>query len=514
MQQGDVVGAYRLDTKLGAGAFGEVWATTHTLLHGRHALKILDGSLAGSSTWRDRFLAEGRILAQLRHPNVVRVTDVLLDGELAVLVMDLVEGRPLADVIESGPLDDAQILRLMRGLLDGLATVHRVGVVHRDLKPENILVCERAGHLQPVIVDFGIAKVLQETEIAGERGKTTRRGLTMGTPRYMSPEQIESTADVDARSDLFAVGAILYELLTGQPAFDGESLSAIYYRVTTGAHGPTDDLSPAMTRLLKACLAVSPDDRPRSATEMLHNLEGVAQEGPLRRGERAGLSARKQEMPSAPTAMPAPPTAAVEPAPDPVHPFPLWAVTALAAALLFASAATLWVMSTPAAADLADLADLADQPAPTTPSMEDTLIESDPLDDSDGGSSARDPVSVGEVEPPPSNVAPTTAPTPRPPRSDRTPPPPSPALAVPDGTRVEQAWDRLRPEALACVPGALWAVQLEVGRQGRPVEVDAQHIAGERSPTAAPCLRGVAQRLQTTQPLQDPVQRRFRVDGR
>src|SRR5690606_38731690 len=156
---------------------------------------------------RERFLAEGRILAQLRHPNLVPVTNVIQSGEHVGLVMDFLDGRPLSSLVRQGALAPARAVRLASEVADGMHHVHEAGIVHRDLKPDNVLVVGRDGDERAVVIDFGIAKVLEESVVDAGESEPTKLAVRLGTPRYMSPEQVEAAHAVDRRSDVFALGA-------------------------------------------------------------------------------------------------------------------------------------------------------------------------------------------------------------------------------------------------------------------------------------------------------------------
>ena len=208
LKPGDIVGGvYRIERAGPQGGMAQIWRSWHRGLRTWHALKILGPEWAGDAGVWERFVEEGRLQAWHIHPHIVRVTDVVYDEHLTALVMDWVEGEDLEQRLESGPLSRSESVTWILQLLDALALVHRHGVVHRDLKPANLLI-DASGALK--LTDFGIART--------ETGSGTLIGARMGTPDYMSPEQCRDASTVDNRSDLYSVGAILFELLTGRLA--------------------------------------------------------------------------------------------------------------------------------------------------------------------------------------------------------------------------------------------------------------------------------------------------------
>jgi serine/threonine protein kinase len=264
VEPGERMGRYTVERVLGDGGFAAVVLARHDVLHSLHALKLLHAEHAARPGIRERFLAEGRILAQLRHPNLVRVSDIVEDATRVALVMEFVEGRTLAGLIEGGPLPPAAALALMDGILAGIHHAHEHGIVHRDLKPENVIVVDDHGTPRPVVLDFGIAKIGD-----GERGRVeagdlrkTSVGTRMGTPQYMSPEQIASSAEVDRRSDVFALGAILVELLVGEPAFQGSTTTEILLAISRGEVRGLDRIAdPGLRAIATRALAPRPEDR-------------------------------------------------------------------------------------------------------------------------------------------------------------------------------------------------------------------------------------------------------------
>ncbi|MDP2311528.1 MAG: protein kinase [Pseudomonadota bacterium] len=257
---------YEIVRPLGSGAMACVYLVRHVALLSQHALKVLDDTLAADADLRNRFLAEGRIQAQLAHPNVVSVTDIVTQP-VAGLVMEYVEGPTLDGFVQAhgGPPDLALVLDLLLPVLDAVGAAHALGIVHRDLKPENIIVSrDSRGRPRPMVADFGIAKIMG-AEAARFGKRKTEAGLRMGTLLYMSPEQVRGSADLDARSDIFALGAILYEVVTGRVAFAADSEFDTMKNIVEGQFAPPERLIGGLPPVVAACirkaLAVDPAER-------------------------------------------------------------------------------------------------------------------------------------------------------------------------------------------------------------------------------------------------------------
>lgn len=272
---GSCFGRYMIEGVLGEGGIAVVYRARHTELGSLHAIKVLSGP---SRQVRERMTTEGRIQARIRSRNIVAVTDVIdVDGAPG-LVMELVEGPSLAEHLEGRRrLPLGEVDELVRGILTGVAAAHRAGLIHRDLKPGNILLSPTAEGLVPKIADFGLAKVL---DVLGEwAAHHTGTNTMLGTALYMSPEQIRATGEVDQRSDLFALGAILYELVTGTRAFAAGDRMAIFTAITDGRYRPVRELAPdtpeRMVAAIEAALTVDLDRRVGSV-EALAGLWGVS----------------------------------------------------------------------------------------------------------------------------------------------------------------------------------------------------------------------------------------------
>ena len=211
---------YEVVRPLGQGGMAVVVEVRHLDLGTRHALKVLQVH----APWlHARLLTEGRIQASLRDNHVCRVTDVIRVGDAPGLVMELVDGPPLELLLANYQPNLDQIDHLARGILAGVRAAHAAGLVHRDLKPANILleISEQEDQVIPKVADYGLAKTLGELGSGGRN--TTRSGATLGTPSYMAPEQFRNAKYADQRADLFSIGCILYELVTGMRPFAGET---------------------------------------------------------------------------------------------------------------------------------------------------------------------------------------------------------------------------------------------------------------------------------------------------
>ena len=261
------VGPYRIDAPIGAGGMGEVYRAVDIRLNRTVALKFINGQFT------DRFAREAQAISALNHPNVCALHDVGEHNGEPYLVMEYVEGRPLA-----GPVSVREALRLGIQIAGALDAAHRNGVIHRDLKPGNILVTRTGVKL----LDFGLARPIQtNARASGQPLQTaTMTGETViGTPGYMSPEQIEAK-EVDARTDIFSFGCVMYELLTGRPAFAGGTPASIMASVLRAEPDPLPSLpglaSHALERVVKKCLAKDPDDRWQSARDLRDELEWIA----------------------------------------------------------------------------------------------------------------------------------------------------------------------------------------------------------------------------------------------
>ncbi|MFW5920773.1 MAG: protein kinase domain-containing protein [Polyangiales bacterium] len=267
-------GRYRLISRLGSGGMSSVYLARHVLIDRLMAIKTLRRDLAQDAVQRDRFLREARAVNRINHANIVEITDFgESDDGLVYLVMEYVPGEPLLKVMgESGPFAAGRALHIAEQVGNALGRAHQMGVVHRDLKPENILVVQREDQADFVkVLDFGIAKIMDAPSLTGSQ-------QIFGTPGYIAPEYIQST-QIDGRADLYSLGVILYEMVTGALPFDYEYPGDLLVKHVTEA--PVEPrkrhpgVEPAMDRLIMRCLQKDPGERFRDAYHFLEELRST-----------------------------------------------------------------------------------------------------------------------------------------------------------------------------------------------------------------------------------------------
>ena len=268
---------YRLDRLLGRGGMGAVYAALHVELERPTAIKLLLPDQISDEQALERFKREARAAARLNHPNVAGTYDFgTLPGGESYIVMELVEGETLSErLAAAGTLPFGEAVLIARQVADGVESAHEGGIVHRDLKPANIIISrDHRGTALVKVLDFGIAK-LKETSTTGGMASLTTAGSIMGTPRYMSPEQC-SDSKVDARSDIYSLGVILYEMLAGRPPFEAPSAMALALKQIQEPPPPLSEARPgvpdALERLVMWALAKNPADRPQTAAEFSRAL--------------------------------------------------------------------------------------------------------------------------------------------------------------------------------------------------------------------------------------------------
>ncbi|MFA6955054.1 MAG: protein kinase [Thermoanaerobaculia bacterium] len=282
---GSRLGPYEVISPLGAGGWGEVWRARDTRLAREVAIKILPAELASNERFLARFDREARAVSSLNHPNICTLHDVGVEGATRYIVMELIEGESLAQRLKKGPLPPSQVLKLGGQIASALDKAHRQGIIHRDLKPANIMLTRTGAKL----VDFGLAYLASGSpllssdsrEITKEQSLTAE-GTIVGTFQYMAPEQLEG-GEPDARTDIFALGAVLFEMATGQRAFVGASKASLIAAIMAS---PVREISslvpvtpPALDNVVRRCLEKHPDDRWQSAHDVASQLEWISESG-------------------------------------------------------------------------------------------------------------------------------------------------------------------------------------------------------------------------------------------
>ncbi len=297
---GQSISRYRILRRLGAGGMGEVYEAEDTELRRKVAVKILPKDLAAKPETLDRFKREARAVAALNHPNIVTIHSVEQSGDTHFLTMELVEGRPLGDLIPPGGFALEKFFALGIPLTDALAAAHARGIGHRDLKPSNVMVNEQ-GRVK--VIDFGLAKLFQQdTELVDREAPTvhqTMAGQILGTPAYMSPEQIEGRK-LDHRTDIFSLGILLCEMATAQRPFKGDSAMSIMSSILRDAPPSLNELKPGLPehlgRIIRRCLQKDPAERYQSALDVRNELKGLEEE--TKSGPRPAVAAPGDAQPA------------------------------------------------------------------------------------------------------------------------------------------------------------------------------------------------------------------------
>jgi serine/threonine protein kinase len=269
-----IAGRFRIECEIGTGGMGTVYRATQLGLERPVAVKIIKPEFASDPDVADRFMREARTMARLRHPHAAMIFDAgnLPDGR-HFIIMEFVEGQTLSETLQTeGRFTPERAVRIASDICDVLEEAHRLGVVHRDLKPSNIMLNERG----ICVLDFGVAKVLATSADVTHTHATTGSGVIVGTPRYMSPEQCLGQR-IGARSDLYSLGVLLYEMLTGRPPFTDPLASAVLVKQATALPPPLpklrQDLPRALVIAVHTLLAKRPDDRPPNARAAQKLLE-------------------------------------------------------------------------------------------------------------------------------------------------------------------------------------------------------------------------------------------------
>jgi len=319
LQPGTRLGPYEIAAPIGAGGMGEVYRANDTRLDRTVAVKVLPAHVAANPEARQRFEREARAVGSLNHPHICALYDIGSQDGVDFLVMEYLEGETLAARLAHGPLALEPALRAGIQIADALAQAHAKGVSHRDLKPGNIMLTKAGAKL----LDFGLAKMgvggrglgVGDSQAPTVAADLTQKGTLLGTVQYMAPEQLQGK-DADARSDIFAFGAVLYEAVTGRKAFGGATPADVIGAIVHASPPPLEP--PALARLVKTCLAKDPDERWQSAHDVMVQLRSLAEGG--------------------------------EPSPSPVPPTPrlLWPAATVAALLAAAVFGVLYFRREPA----------------------------------------------------------------------------------------------------------------------------------------------------------------------
>src|ERR1700674_3267472 len=280
------LGPYEILSAIGAGGMGEVYKARDTRLDRIVAIKVLPTHLAGRAELRERFEREAKTIASLNHPHICTLFDIGQQDGADFLVMEYLEGETLAQRLQKGPLPIQQVLQYAIEISDALDKAHRKGVTHRDLKPGNIMLTKTGTKL----LDFGLAKLKQEvapanvqlSELPTAKDPLTAQGTIVGTLQYMAPEQLEGK-EVDARTDIFAFGAVVYEMATGKRAFEGKSQASLIVAILEREPPAMSSLQPmtppALDRAIRRCLAKDAEDRWQTARDLELELKWLVESG-------------------------------------------------------------------------------------------------------------------------------------------------------------------------------------------------------------------------------------------
>src|SRR5262245_29155244 len=291
---GSLLGPYQIIGPLGSGGMGEVYRAHDPRLGRDVALKMLPAATANDPAALERFVREARAVAALNHPHIVTIHSTEESAGVRFMTMELIEGRTLDRAIPPGGVSLAQFFEIAIAMADALAAAHQKQILHRDLKPGNVMLSD-AGRVK--VLDFGLARTLDASAVGGgdeaTRAAVTGQGTILGTTAYMSPEQIEAKP-LDGRSDLFALGIVMYELMTGERPFRGDSSPAVMAAVIKDRPKRIGDVRSdapvALSFLIDRCLEKDPRDRPQSAQEVLLELKALRtawESGALSAGAKA-----------------------------------------------------------------------------------------------------------------------------------------------------------------------------------------------------------------------------------
>src|SRR5450755_1181065 len=276
LPNGSKLGPYEILAPAGSGGMGEVYRARDTRLDRTVAIKILPGYLSEKPDAKQRFEREARAISSLQHPNICTLFDIGSQNGTDYLVMEYLEGETLADRLLKGPLPSEQVLKYGIEIAEGLEKAHRSGIIHRDLKPGNVMLTKSGAKL----MDFGLAKASTAAPISGLTATfatpeashpLTAAGMMVGTFQYMAPEQVEGQ-EADSRSDIFALGAVLYEMATAKRAFEGKTAASAMAAVLEREPAPISTVQPTspagLDHVVQGCLAKDPEARWQSAADI------------------------------------------------------------------------------------------------------------------------------------------------------------------------------------------------------------------------------------------------------
>src|SRR6266700_2853710 len=294
-------GPYEIQSPLGAGGMGEVYRARDTRLERDVAVQVLSPKVSSDPGSRQRLEREAKAVSKLSHPHICTLHDIGHQDGVDFLVMELVEGETLDQRLTKGPLPPEQTIRTAAQIADALAKAHKLGVIHRDLKPSNVMLTKTGAKL----MDFGLAKESGPaplpdalTAMTAGQAKLTAEGMIVGTFQYMAPEQLEGK-EVNARTDIFALGELIYEMATGQPAFTGKSRASLIAAILSSEPQSMKALQPmtplSLERVVKKCLAKDPDERWQSASDLASELNWIA-EGGSQAEETARVPSRRGKL--------------------------------------------------------------------------------------------------------------------------------------------------------------------------------------------------------------------------
>lgn len=436
---GENVGSYRVIEQLGSGGMATVFKAYHPSLDRYVAIKVLHPAFKADPQFFERFQREARIVANLEHPNIIPVYDFSEHEGEPYLVMRFIEGDTLKPEMEGQPMPPTEVLHLMRPVCKGLSYAHKQGVLHRDIKPSNIMITDDGSVF---VTDFGLARMVQ----AGE--STLSQDMMVGTPQYISPEQAQGVSDLDQRTDIYSLGVVLYEMLTGRVPFSADTpFATVHDHIYTPLPMPSSvnpNIEPDVERMLLKALAKDPNDRFATVDELLQALEFTM-------GQQLTVASKTKK----PTKIDTPPAATKK---ESGVPWWGWAGAAVLLVICLAIAALLGLAmfrqgrqntappNQPVAAPVADIpSESEDTVQPVTAEQEtqqnseiESSSDAQPSQDIDAPIADDEQKTQNSDEPPPTAPPPADTPPPAPPADDNPPsspngdqPPPSPGDGTP-----------------------------------------------------------------------------------